>query len=87
MSALPKPSLPKPSLPGRDATLRQEEWAPMVNPLHPMHQELMRRVVQGGDAAVAEGVSRPARFAAIFYLGLASWGAIALVAGLIAHLV
>lgn len=49
-----------------------EAWVP----LHPMHRRL---VAEMGDAAFAdEPLSRPARFAALFYVGLAGWATVAL---------
>ncbi|WP_375396506.1 hypothetical protein [uncultured Sphingomonas sp.] len=49
----------------------------MTNPLHPMHQELLRRVAMPGTPGATEW-SRPARFATIFYLGLAAWALVGL---------
>lgn len=74
MAALPRPEpLPTP------VSARSAAWEEMDDPLHPMHQELLRRV--SGDAARAPeaapgGWSGPARMAAVFYLGLASWAAV-----------
>lgn len=50
-------------------------WEEMVDPLHPMHQELLRRF-EATSASADSGLSVPQRFATVFYLGLASWGAV-----------
>lgn len=71
MAALSKQK-PLPPVPSRD-----QSWEVMADPIHPMHQELLRRVSEGGAAIAAadpDRLSPPARMAAAFYLGLASWG-------------
>ena len=58
----------------------------MRDPLHPMHQELLRRISTEPATGVA-GLSHPSRFAAIFYFGVAAWGVVGLgVAGIVALL-
>ena len=47
------------------------------DPLHPMHQELVRRLAPEPETGL---IPIPARFAIITYLGLASWGLVWIVA-------
>ena len=80
MAALRKPT---PS-PHRADTAPPRAFEEMRDPLHPMHRELLLRLNAGQSP---DALSRPARFAAIFYFGLATWGVIGLcIAGVVALL-
>lgn len=73
MAALPKPQTHAAPPP------RAGDWEAMVDPVHPMHRELLRRVSEGSDPSPyddSERWSGPARLAVAFYLGLASWAVI-----------
>lgn len=79
MAALRKPT------PSRDQadTAPPRAFEEMRDPLHPMHRDLLLRL-NAQSSTDSDGLSRPARFAAIFYFGLATWGIIGLcVAGVV----
>ncbi|WP_375401952.1 hypothetical protein [uncultured Sphingomonas sp.] len=74
-------AVPKTKVPQTIASPRRDQVAAMADPPHPMHQELLRRVTAADmDAGPAASIplSRPARLATIFYLGLGSWGLLGL---------
>lgn len=53
--------------PGLDADV-------MIDPLHPMHQDLLARVTGSGN--IAERLTRPQRMAIAFYAAISAWGAV-----------
>lgn len=44
----------------------------MVDPLHPMHRDLLARV--SGSGVIAEGLTQPQRLAVAFYGAISAWG-------------
>lgn len=51
--------------PGTDADV-------MIDPLHPMHQELLARI--SGSSVTAGRLTRPQRLAIAFYAAISAWG-------------
>lgn len=81
MAALPEPK-PHPT----SSSPRVVEWEEMHDPVHPMHQELLRRVSAEpatAASAIEVGWSRPARLAFAFYAALTAWGMVIAVAVLV----
>lgn len=84
MAALSKPK-PQPAPP----PARPADREAMVDPAHPMHQELLRRMsAEPAGAPRVEDArwSRPARLAFAFYAGLAAWGMVAATVFLLSRL-
>lgn len=83
-------ALPR-SKPQAAASPPADRWEQMYDPLHPMHQDLLRRISTEHSieaaAAAPGGWSGPARFAAVFYLGAASWGAVGLFAFVVSRVI
>lgn len=63
-------------VPRSDGKAPARPWEAMSDPLHPMHQQLLRRFESPENAATT--LNGPMRFAFIFYAAIAAWALVGL---------